>query len=98
MKVAAIFLAFAIWILPIAGNAQVTIDMSSIRCEQYLAMPPDQARDFSAWMSGYFKYKLGQAWVDLAAYEKNIVNFKAWCTYHPKETVMSGGKRATGVQ
>ena len=77
---------------------RVTVDMASIRCEQYLATPPDQARDFSAWTSGYFKYKLGQAWIDLVAYEKNIVNFKDWCKYHPKETVMSGGKRATGVQ
>jgi len=98
MRTAAIVLTFAICIFPAAGKAQVTIDMSSIRCEQYLAMPPDQARDFSAWMSGYFKYKIGEAWVDLAAYQKNVVNVTAWCTHHPKDTVMSGLKLATGVK
>jgi len=48
------------------------------RCEQYLAMPMDQSRDFSAWMSGWFSYKLGKTWVDLVAYRKNIENVKAW--------------------
>ena len=68
--------------------------MGSIRCEQYLALPLDKSRDFSAWMSGWFSYKLGKTWVDLVAYRKNIVNVKAWCKYHPKETVMSGLERA----
>ena len=34
--------------------------------------------------------------VDLLAHEKNIANVKAWCQYHPKETVMSGLQNATG--
>jgi len=76
----------------------MTVDMSAIRCEQYLAMAPDQARDFSAWMSGWFSQKIGKAWVDLVAYEKNITNVKAWCTYHPKDTVMSGLQQSTGTQ
>ena len=90
MRTTTISLAVAIVILPIAGNAQVTVEMASIRCEQYLALPLDKSRDFSAWMSGWFSQKLGKTWVDLAAYQKNIVNVKAWCQYHPKDTVMSG--------
>ena len=46
-------------------RAQVTIDMSKVTCADYLAMPPDKSRTFSAWMSGYFNQKLGYAWVDL---------------------------------
>jgi len=98
MRTTTISLAVAIVILPIAGNAQVTVEMASIRCEQYLAMPMDKSRDFSAWMSGWFSYKLGKTWVDLVAYRKNIVNVKAWCKYHPKETVMSGLERAAKSQ
>ena len=30
------------------------IDMSKVTCADYLAMPPDKSRTFSAWMSGYF--------------------------------------------
>ena len=41
----------AIWLVLPSGqvNAQVMIDMSRVTCGQYLAMPPDQARVFSAW-------------------------------------------------
>jgi len=95
MKIAATSFAFAVLISPGVGNAQMTVDMSAIRCEQYLAMPPGQARDFSAWISGWFNYKMGKAWVDLVAYEKNISSVSAWCKYHPKDTVMSGLKNAT---
>jgi hypothetical protein len=88
-------LALAMTVLAGVANAQVTIEMANIRCEQYLAMPVNQSREFSAWMSGWFSYKLGKTWVDLVAFEKNIKNVQAWCKYHPKETVMSGLQNAT---
>jgi hypothetical protein len=95
MRIAAISLAVATWILPIAGNAQVTVDMSSVTCGQYLAMPRDQASDFAAWMSGWFNYKMGYVWVDYVAYQQNIAKLKAWCAAHPNDTVMSELQRGT---
>jgi len=89
-------LALAAWIVPIAANAQLSIEMANIRCEQYLAMTPSQSRDFSSWMSGWFSDQLGKTTIDLVAHQKNIANVKAWCQYHPQETVMSGLKNATG--
>jgi hypothetical protein len=91
------FVVLSVAMVASAGvaNAQVTIDMANIRCEQYLAMPVNQSREFSAWMSGWFSFKIGKSWVDLVAFEKNIKNVQAWCKYHPKETVMSGLKNAT---
>ncbi|MGZ7060568.1 MAG: HdeA/HdeB family chaperone [Candidatus Angelobacter sp.] len=98
MRFRLISLASAIWLLPISANAQLTVEMANIRCEQYLAMSPSQSRDFSAWMSGWFSYKIGKTSVDLLAHLKNIENVKAWCVYHPKETVMSGLENATGAR
>jgi len=89
-------LALAIWVIPMAASAQLTIDMANIRCDQYLAMEPSQSRDFSSWMSGWFSYQLGKTTIDLVTHQKNIANVKAWCQYHPQETVMSGLKNATG--
>jgi HdeA/HdeB family len=91
-------LAFAISLFPVAANAQLTIDMNNITCGQYLAMAPSQSRSFSAWMSGWFSYQLSKETIDLLTHEKNIANVKAWCQYHPQETVMSGLKNATGQQ
>jgi hypothetical protein len=84
--------------LPSHASAQMLIDMSKVTCADYLAMPPDQARTFSAWMSGYFNQKLGYAWVDLGAYARNIANLKQWCASYPNETVMTGLKWATAKQ
>jgi acid stress chaperone HdeB len=85
-------------IIPSVAQAQVMIDMSKVTCADYLAMPPQQARTFSAWMSGYFNQKSGYAWVDLGAYARNIANIKQWCASYPTETVMTGLKWATTKQ
>jgi hypothetical protein len=89
-------LACVVSLFPMAANAQLTIDMNNITCSQYLAMQPSQSRSFSAWMSGWFSYQLNKETIDLLTHEKNIANVKAWCQYHPQETVMSGLKNATG--
>jgi len=79
---------------PVIANAQLTVRMSDIRCEQYLAMSANQSRDFSSWLSGWYNYKAGRTKIDLVAHEKNILSIKDWCKYHPKDTVMSGLDRA----
>lgn len=50
-------LTFVIAMVPVVANAQLTIDMGKITCGQYLAMPPSQSDNFSAWMSGWFSYQ-----------------------------------------
>ena len=98
MRSRLITLAFAFSVLPAAANAQRTIDMNNIKCDQYLAMSPSQSRSFSAWMSGWFSYQLNKTTIDLVTHQKNVANVKAWCQYHPQDTVMSGLKNATGQQ
>jgi hypothetical protein len=78
-----------------AVDAQVTIDMSRVTCAQYLAMPPAQSEEFSAWMSGWFNQKNGYVSVDLNAYSRNVENVKSWCASNPTQTVMAGLERAT---
>jgi hypothetical protein len=81
-----------------AANAQVTIQMRSFKCQDFLALTPAQSASFSAWMSGWYSYQVGKKWVDLVAYQKNIANVRAWCQYHPQETVMSGLDKAAAGQ
>jgi hypothetical protein len=90
--------AFAISFLPAVANAQLTIDMSAIKCDQYLAMSPAMSRDFSAWMSGWFSYQTRRTFVDVLLHQKNIANLKAWCQYHPQDSVMIGLQTAIGPQ
>jgi hypothetical protein len=94
MIVRLISVALAISLLPLAAKAQLTINMKQIKCDQYLAMSPDMSRDFSAWMSGWFSYQTRRTFVDLALHQTNIANVKAWCQYHPQESVMTGLQNA----
>jgi hypothetical protein len=97
MRSGLIGLTFAVSIIPVAANAQLTIDMANIKCGQYIAMPPSQSDKFSAWMSGWFSYKNNKTFVDLVTHQKNIASVKEWCKYHPSESVMTGLKNAIVV-
>ena len=78
-----------------AAKAQIMIDMSRIKCVDFLAMPPERARVLAAWMSGWFNQKTGYVWVDLGAYARNVASVRAWCANYPEELVMTGLERAT---
>jgi hypothetical protein len=80
---------FAIALVPVAANAQVTIDMRAFTCSQYLAMSPAMSANFSSWMSGWFSYQTRRTFVDVLAHQKNIATVKSWCQYHPQASVMN---------
>jgi hypothetical protein len=84
----------AMTVLPGAGQAQVTIDMSRITCANYLAMPPEQTSTFSAWMSGWYNHKWGYISVGLNDFARNIASIKQFCTTSPQETIMAALNRA----
>ena len=98
MRFGLVSTAFAILLIPMAANAQVTINMGAITCGQYLAMSPSMSRDFSAWMSGWFSYQTRRTAVDVLVHQKNIANVKSWCQYHPQASVMSGLQNSIGPQ
>ena len=98
MRLRLISTAFAISLLPAAANAQVTLDMSAINCNQYLAMSPSTSRDFSAWMSGWFSNQTGRRVVDVLVHQKNIAIVKSWCQSHPQAGVMTALQSAIGPQ
>jgi hypothetical protein len=97
MRNGLICLIFAICAFPAAAHAQLTIEMGRINCAQYLAMPPSQSDNFSAWMSGWFSYQNNRTFVDLVTHQKNIASVKEWCRSHPNESVMTGLKNAVVV-
>lgn len=98
MKRRLIGVTLAVLLLPMAANAQVTIDMDAYTCEQYLAMPPSMSRDFSAWMSGWFSYQTRRTFVDLLLHQKNIANLKSWCQVRPQASVMTGLRSSIGPE
>ena len=88
-------LALATLILPSAGHAQVTLDMTQVTCANYLAMPPSQARVFSAWMSGWFNQRFGYVTVGFDDFARNIASVSQWCAGNPQATIMAALGRST---
>jgi hypothetical protein len=95
MRALAYCLAFTGAVIPSLAQAQVKIDMNLVTCAQYVAMPPEQAANFAAWMSGWFNQKQGYVWINLQAYERNVANVRAYCAANPNDTVMAALQRAT---
>jgi HdeA/HdeB family len=77
-------------LLPNAGHAKVTLDMTQMTCASYLAMSPSQARVFSAWMSGWFNQITGSD--DFA---RNTASISQWCSGNPQATIMADLERST---
>src|SRR6476619_2546584 len=92
-------LTFAILIVPAFASEALatTVDIRSITCSEYLAMPAAPSSKFSAWMSGWFSYQSRRTFVDFGLHQTNITNVKAWCQSNPNESVMVGLEKAIGV-
>ncbi len=80
---------------PALAQAQVKIDMGRITCGEFLAMDPDEGREFAAWMSGWFAQKQGRTQIDLVVFQKNVDIVRDWCGSHKTESVMTGLTLAT---
>jgi hypothetical protein len=81
--------------VPSLAQAQLKIEMTQWSCAQYLAMPPVEAANFAAWMSGWFNQKQGYVWINLQAYERNVANVRSYCASNPNDKVMTALERAT---
>ena len=77
-----------------SANAQVTIDMTKVTCSDYLAMPAGEARDFSAWMSGWFNQKANATKINLKGFATNVGVVRRWCESHGSESVFAELQRA----
>ena len=87
-------LTTATLILPSGGHAQATLDMTQVTCANYLAMSPDQARIFSAWMSGWYNQKFGYTTVGFDDFGRNVASVRQWCAGNPQATIMAALDRS----
>lgn len=87
-------LATAISILANASHAQEREDMSQMTCATYLAMPPDLARDYSTWMTGWHNQKFGNTTVGLDDVARNASSVRQWCTDNRQAPIMTALDRS----
>jgi acid stress chaperone HdeB len=81
------------WLIPTliavsAGQAQTTIDVSKISCEQ-LATAKVASPDYIAiWLSGFYNGKRNNTIIDVQRLQDNAQKITRYCLYNGKGTVM----------
>jgi acid stress chaperone HdeB len=62
-----------------SAQAQVTIDASSITCDQFVHSKVAPPRLLAAWLSGYYNGKRDKRVIDLQTFEANLGKLENFC-------------------
>jgi acid stress chaperone HdeB len=71
------------------AKAQTIIEMSALKCGDYLESPPERQEQFAAWMSGYFNAERNMPMVDLKRFATNKRLVEKFCRGHKKDNLMN---------
>ena len=78
-------------------QAQVTVDVSKITCEQVLMEKLEwSSRDFVLWFSGYYHGKRNDTIIEPGTIKKNEEKINQYCYAHRDTTVMDAVKNVLG--
>jgi hypothetical protein len=69
--------------------SQTIIEMSALKCSDYLESPPVRQEQFAAWMSGYFDAERNMSLVDLEKYAANRKRVEEFCRRHREDNFMN---------
>jgi hypothetical protein len=76
-----------------APQAQVTVDITKITCEQLLmAALPVNTRDVVMWLSGYYHREHNNTIIEPDAIKRDADNLNTYCFQHGATTVMDALK------
>ena len=70
-------------------SAQTLIEMSKLKCKDYLAAPIDRREWFAAWMSGYFNAERNTPVVDFGTFASNKKKVEKFCRGRKDENLMN---------
>jgi acid stress chaperone HdeB len=76
------------------ASAQVLLDMSLLKCVDYMKASPDRQELIAAWMSGYFNASRNQPIVDLSRFATNKKLVEKYCKRRKNENLMNAIKKA----
>jgi len=77
----------------IPAQAQVTVDVSKITCEQLsMEQLPFTSRDIILWLSGYYHREHNNTVIEPGAIKRDYNNLDRYCYGHGDTTVMDAVK------
>ena len=77
-------------------QAQVTVDVSKITCDQYLKDEITFSQNVVMWLSGYYNGKRNNMIIEPDALKKNGEKVSLYCRHHRETTVVDAVKNVLG--
>ncbi len=93
MTTAATVLALMSWS---GAQAQVTLDVSKITCDQFTLYKITDPQNIAIWLSGYYHGQHNSTTVDTQQLSGNLQKIKDYCNLKPQETVMKAVEAVFG--
>jgi len=81
----------------IPAQAQVTVDVAKITCEQFVLEKPVPSKYVVLWLSGYYNGKRNNTIIEPEAMDKNEEKVDFYCNLHREMTVMDAVKNVLGL-
>ena len=63
-----------------SAQAQVTVDVTKVNCDQFVHHKISEPRLIAAWVSGYYNAKRNNRVIDLQTLEDNMSKLKNFCS------------------
>jgi hypothetical protein len=70
------------------AQAQVTLDVSKITCDQYTGYKITNPQNIAIWLSGFYNGKRGNTVLDTQALAANTKKLQDYCIRNPQILVM----------
>ncbi len=79
-----------------SAQAQVTIDVAKVSCQQFLVDKVAPTKYVVLWLSGYFNGQRSNTLIDVGAMDKNADKVEDYCRLNQQTPVMDAVKNALG--
>ena len=80
------------------AQAQETLDVAKITCEQLMMEKPVPAKYVVLWLSGYYNGKRNNTIIEPEAMDQNEQKVDFYCNFHRDTTVMDAVKNVLGLE
>jgi acid stress chaperone HdeB len=89
LRYAAVAAAFLIAGACAPAGAQTIIEMSVLKCKDYMESPNDRQQLIAAWMNGYFNAARNMPMVDYGRFATNKKRVEKFCRTHKNDNLMN---------
>src|SRR5580704_9945146 len=93
MKKLCLAAALSLGLVAQPASAQ-TIDMSKLKCDEFLKSGADNIGVLLMWLSGYYASEDEETTVDFAKMKENGVKIAAYCKDHPDSGFLDAAAKA----